>query len=1021
MNRRIYLIIWSLLLLGLAGSVAAQPVQLEFETLSRETGLSDNVITALVQDDTGFLWIGTQRGLNRYDTHRTRIFLRSLEQEKVLLDDDIRSLAVDPLVSNVLWMGTGRGGVSRYDSKRNEFETFTPVNSTLQSLAIEVVCFDQSGSLWVGTKDAGLHRYLPEANDFEVYRSTEDRTNGLSSDSIQALVASPHAPELLWIGTDEGLSVLDIRSGQFREDLVPSLGEAGTEPLAVSSLASTEEGLWIGTKQGLLYHYDFFSQQITPIATIAKGMVITAILPSQYVPGVLWVGTRGHGLCSVHRTTHFATCYPYEQGTASSIIQRDVITILEDNNGVLWIGTIAGLSRALIKPPRFPKAHMLSGIPNVSSEPTSLIFMLYEAPTQPGIVWVGARGGFYRYNSHTRRASKISTPATPFEYVVAALEDTRGQFWIAGRYADLFLLDRERSNIERYALTEAREVVVHQIYEAPSMPGLIWLATREMGLLVFDIEERRVVDRFSTDTQIELSSAYVWRVQEDPRNPGVLWIATRYGGLNRLDTKTGQSTAYKRQDTARCLPSDDIITVVSTSTNSLWLGTFGSGLVKFDPLSVTCRTYTTKDGLPHTEVASIFPSGKQHLWVATSGGLALFDTTDETFIPFSEKDGLFGRTFHYQAQFQNAQGEIFLGGAGGFNIFHTESIALDTLAPPIVITELRVDGSPHPFDSLASDKPRVMLSHDRNDLEIDFAVLDMSKPTENRFRVQLVGSDKEWGPVSTEPSIRYANLAPGSYTFKVIGSNPDGAWNTEGAALEILINPPFWRAWWFALLVGGIVTGLVVTAYQYRIHQIHRVERARQRIAADLHDDIGSKVSTIALRLDLVQRIMTLSDKDRCNLEDLSQTARGVVDDLRDTVWIVDSEHDRLPDLFMRMEQAAGHMLEGHRYQFTVPEELPEVSLGMEQRRHIYLLFKEALHNILRHSSAQYVDIHLNYKDEAFTLMIADDGVGFDQIAVQAGHGLKTMRMRAKKLNGHLTIESAAGQGTRIHLTVKVV
>jgi signal transduction histidine kinase len=375
---------------------------------------------------------------------------------------------------------------------------------------------------------------------------------------------------------------------------------------------------------------------------------------------------------------------------------------------------------------------------------------------------------------------------------------------------------------------------------------------------------------------------------------------------------------------------------------------------------------------------------------------------------------------HRVAGAHAAAGALLVGGERGLTLFDPAAVPIDTTGPRVALTGLLVDEQPHALSRTPEGGLRpVTLPHHRNDLTLRFAALDLRAPARNRYRLRL-RDGAAWTDLGADATARLFGLAPGTYDLQIAGANADGYWSRAPVTLPLRIRPPFWRAWWFYGLLGLGLAGLLGGAYQYRVRQLLRVERTRQRIADDLHDDIGSKISSVALRLDFAGRHPNLPDATRDQLGTLTHAARGVVDDLRDAVWIVDGAHDTLADLVGRIEQFARAVLAGHDHTLALPDAVPARTLDMSTRRHLYLLAKEALHNAVRHAEAARIDVRLATPPGRLVVTVADDGTGFDATGPSAGRGLKTMRRRAEAVGATLTVTSAPGHGTTVCLDAPV-
>jgi signal transduction histidine kinase len=292
----------------------------------------------------------------------------------------------------------------------------------------------------------------------------------------------------------------------------------------------------------------------------------------------------------------------------------------------------------------------------------------------------------------------------------------------------------------------------------------------------------------------------------------------------------------------------------------------------------------------------------------------------------------------------------------------------------------------------------------------------LTVPAKNRYAYKLEGLDKDWVFPGNRRFASYTNIDPGKYVFKVKGSNNDGLWNEAGIYVPITITPPYWETWWFRLLVGTVLISLAATGYNYRVSKLLELERLRVRIASDLHDDIGSSLSGIALVTDSIQKQTPLGDTQKKQLADVSIAARHTADALRDIVWLVKPEHEKLDDIVLRMKDSTAKLLVGIDYAFHCDGENLSNVLDMEFRRHLLLIYKEILNNIAKHSRAGEVEIRIDQSEKRFRLSVTDNGVGFDETTVRRGSGLDNMRKRAVEIGGTVRVSSKPGEGTTIEI-----
>lgn len=1003
------LFIWG----GGCAEVLAQSEILRFERFSLSDGLSNFLINSVTRAADGFLWVGTNQGLNQYDGTKVRVFSSLLPGASPSTSVHITSTARDPSNPEGVWVGTEREGLGRYDADSETFQLFTTANSVLDTNSVEVVYTSPDGQVWVATAAGGLFRFDEETNILVQYASLATPFSQQGGGRVEAFLVLRANPSIIWVGTTRGVWVGDVssRNGETLER-VP-----GGEGLDVAALAEVEESIWLGTYDGRLYRYDLQHQRFESSLAIAEAQQsITALVASTEEADVLWIGTGGAGVWAFNTQTLAMQPFTYNAQDPVSLSRNDVRAIEEDEDGILWVGTIIGLNKALVRPARFTPIRFNPTWTDAQAGRS--VFALHASRKQSDTIWLGLlREGLYRYDSNRGRLYPVAPEADSLELIFAIHEDAEGGVWLGTATPALYHVDPRIHELTSYVLGASPDIYVSHIYESPYEPGFIWVSTQHAGLIKFDVVRRRVVEQYTTANGLLENN--VWAVHEFGHQPGILWVLGDTQALQRLNTQTGEVHAYTRAQ-GYCLPTDEWLSVWVEPSGIIWLGAYAGGLTRFDPEANTCRIYTTAEGLPHNDVAALYKDASERLWMSTTNGLAFLDIHKDVIASFTFRDGLHNSVFHYQAWDVTPSGELLAGGINGFSRFYPENIHVQPTGPKVVLTQVLVDGERTRLIRTADGYESLVLKHNQNDLMFEFAALDLRAPTKNRYRVWLEGADDTWKELGTQSNERYVSLAAGTYILRFMGSNSDGYWTEWDSTLVIRILPKFWQTWWFWSLILSGAVGLLTLAYRYRIYQMQRVERTRYRIASDLHDDIGSKISNVALRLDLVSQDPSLGTTQQTKVLNLAQVARRVVDDLRDTVWIVDASHDTLPDIVSRMEIVAEQMLAGRRFSFEQPLYLPDMVLPMEKRRHLYLLYKEVIHNVVRHSQATHVDIRINWDVGRLRLVVQDNGCGFDVATVRQGHGLASIQNRADALQASLNLESIPGSGTTVVLLLQI-
>ncbi len=411
------------------------------------------------------------------------------------------------------------------------------------------------------------------------------------------------------------------------------------------------------------------------------------------------------------------------------------------------------------------------------------------------------------------------------------------------------------------------------------------------------------------------------------------------------------------------------------------------------------------------------------MWLGTNQGLARFDPSlsdGEQFRSFNLADGIGNVEFNRHAAFECADGTMFFGGMDGLTGFSPAAIRDNTSVPPVHITGVEVGSR----DGVRVVEPggldRLVLNPGDTTVGFRFAALSFTAPGRNRYVYRLEGFDPAWNDAGTRCTTQYTNLPPGRYRFRVKGSNNDGVWNEEGAALELIVRPNLWQAWWLRPALVLILVVVAWVGFLYRAAKKKELERLRMRIAGDLHDDLSSDLSGIAVLADIVRQADDLGEDERKDLGNIRDASLRMADGLRDIVWYIDPDHDSLQATVRRMKSVASTLLRGLTCDFRA--ELPErsVSLPVNTRRNVFLIYKEAVHNIARHAEANRVVVEMVLTGSSLRMRVSDDGRGFEPLEAADGHGMRSMQRRAEEIGGLLEIQSNSGQGTELCLVVEM-
>ena len=836
------------------------PSSVAFEHISIDKGLSQSIVKCLLRDRKGFIWLGTEDGLNKYDGYDFRVLRHDPKNPDSLSYNDITALSEDD--AGRIWIGTFQGGLNRFDpvTERNVRYRANPSDPRrLSHDNIRVVFRDRSGGIWVGT-EGGLNKYDPAADAFVRYMNGPEAATGPNPNLITAIAQD--AAGALWIGTPAGLHRFDSRAGLFT--LVspdPRSGRA-PRPDSVSAIAADPAGiLWIGTSGGGLIRFDPRTEagiryRCDPSDPGSLGRDYLNVI-SVSRAGDVWIGTDGGGLSVLRKAESRFIRYRHDDRDPESLAYDEIRSILEDGSGIFWIGTYGrGVDKYNPGKRKFSHYRFDSNNPDSISHP--IVWTICE--DRFGELWIGTHGGgLDRLNRKTGRVVHYRTQAgdpgsLPGDIVRCVYETRDGTLWIGTHGGGLARFERETNRFVRYPVDEGNPASLsHNQIRCITEDrfGLLWIGTYGGGLNKFD-RGRNVFTRYRTKAgdSSSLSHDIVRVILEDPAENGrFLWIGTEGGGLNRFDRQTEKFTRFQNDpDNPRSLSKNHVFALIKDKAGALWIGTFAGGLNRLDEKTGLFTRYTTQDGLPSNSIYGILADDRGGLWMSTTNGLSRFDLVSGTFDNFTMEDGLQSNEFNGGAHFKSRTGEMFFGGIFGFNAFFPERIRKDTFVPPIVLSGLEIFSNRVTTGEVLGRRPSMpksityadilRLSYRDHTVTLDFAALHFAAPSKNVFAYQLVGVDGYWHPIGTRHSVTYSNLQPGSYVFRVKGANSDGVWNEEGVSLKIQVIPPFWKTTFFKLLMAALILCSVFGWYEIRLLRLRTQRRKLETLVVQRTEEI---------------------------------------------------------------------------------------------------------------------------------------------------------------------------------------
>lgn len=800
-----------------------------FEHLSAKDGLASEKVISVTQDHLGFLWIGTQEGLHRYDGYELTLFQHDPEDSLSLSNSTAEALYVDH--SGTLWVGTWNG-LNRYDEETNSFQRYlanAADSTSLSSPQIHSITEDTEGRLWIATRDGGVCRYDPKTDAFVQYRHNPADPTSLSYDVVCVLYVDKQGD--LWIGTGFPWDDVNNRGGLNRYD--PDLDaferfeHKPNDPNSllfneISALYEDDEGrFWVATwgdglqildrQTGIFLQADAatdrFSSAKWPQLRTANGSNGAIRFIHEDAQGIIWIGGFLGGLDRYDPARELNTHFAFNPQNPNGLSNNTIWSVFEDRHQILWVSTWKGLNKIN---PSYSKFELISegkkGINGLSDSHVEEILI-----DSRGMVWTGTWAGLESFDPASGKSRLYEVGKGPSEKSLSGMvlilhEDENQDIWLGTLQYGLVHFDRATETFTIYGHDPANPNSLNSntitgILHDPS--GGLWVAGIN-GLNRFDPTTQRfssVLDNLITDPgQLNIQTIKATRQN--------YWIGNGVG-LDLYDPTNNSLTPFLRGYAITCVAED--------GEGGLWLGTGGDGLIHFDPETKNYELFTTKEGMPSNTVRALILDDAGQLWISTQLGLAWLAPNSSSVRTFTPATAPPIQEFYPHSATKSATGDLLFGGNGGYIRFNPEGVQGDHISPSPVLTGLRLFNEQIHSNRRLDSTESVILDHSQNDLTFEYAGLHFVHPEENSYRYLLENYEKDWRYVGKQRTAIYPNLPPGSYTFRVQSANQDGVWSKHSAVLNVQILPPWWQTGWALLLFG-----LLFLASGYGVHRIQR-------------------------------------------------------------------------------------------------------------------------------------------------------------------------------------------------------
>lgn len=943
---------------------------LPFQNYTTRDGLPSNHIISLCQDARGYLWIGTDNGLSVYDGAEFRNFTTADGLSNLYITDIIESHKQP----GTFWIGTIAGGLVKMQS--GHFTVFHIGEDNVSSL-----CEDITGTLWCSS-GGGNFRIRDDSASFAC--ATDKHGSSIEELNGAVVVLTGHTlTQFRPDGSENRKKHLDLQQD---------------EVLAATTVDRSGI-LWAFTSEGRLLELD--------TSLTFRRTLQTSLKPSLDTPpgimdddrGVLWITTPG-GIVLVNKSDHTSRTL----GDLEIPFLQPSGQIIKDREGTIWFGTYA---QGLVKLSedriyRIQLDHLNDGAYNMAA-----------CTDSNGHIWISTAAALIELapskDAEWRVFRHRLRPRSVGHSILALFIDPENRLWIGPTQGS-------REPFCRYAiraqLDTASQLDLMKSLSPESIArdgaGLTftidrfhrgWFSFSSMRIALVDLQDNKLVRLFTPSDGLptDLPRALL----EDTH--GNLWCGTWAAGLVAIRQ---EADTFRVSKGPSIIEGAGVRSLYEDHEGCVWIGTRYAGLVRSSRGEY--KTVSVRNGLLSNAIWAIAETDHR-IWCGTDVGLEVVDK--ETCKPLLPKSELIGQRVYACGAYRNEY--VWCALANEVVIFQHPEQVTNTPPPPVYVKSYAVSGV-----AMSPDSAHVF-DYTQNSCSFDFVGVSFRDERNVRYRYRMLGHDSTWTKPVKEHTVTYASLRPGAYEFQVQAINSEGVSSISPATVSFVIVPPFWMRWWFIIGMALLVLSVFFGLFRYRLYHIMKLERMRLRIASDLHDDVGTNLSSIVISSQIMERDGALSTDLRNQLQEIRTVAATTQEMMRDIVWMLNPSNDSLDDFILKMKEAASRLLGDIPFTFVVPSERMLEKVSIEFKRNVFLIFKEALNNVSRHSAATRVTIEVNHGSGLFTLQIKDNGTGFDPNQVWSGSGIASLRRRAEHVRGAIEFSDLPEGGTIVTLSVK--
>jgi ligand-binding sensor domain-containing protein len=995
--------------------------------ISLPDGLSQSSIYCISQDKTGFLWVGTQDGLNKYDGLNFTTYYNQPFDTTSVSSAFIMSLINDSKNRN--WIGTFNNGLNLKLPSEEKFIRFSRENKKLPDNNIKCLYEDSGNNILVGTiRDVTIFRQDQSNNSVFTLENLKTDNNKRAFEIVTA-VCEKNSLEY-WIGTRNGVFLIEYSKNNSKIKF--ELSDKERLKNEITKLINDSKGnLWIGTNGGIIVldNANNVSRKIDlPKNNYMSNMIYDLCFASD---GSLWIAS-GDGLfqLSAIEVNNISVNEPKPTKILPEerLLEGALFSVAEDkiNKGLIWVGTE---SNGILKLAPNTKKFSTNNLSSVLKTP--FVFSLLK--DQNEFIWIGTTSGLFRYDRNEEKYLKFTHSdknpnSIPGNFISVITETKSNEIFLGSPYGLVKVVEPNSSHPSFKHITVNNKFPHAAVRNIKEKDSLLYLV---LPLRVFSYDPEKNTTKEIVYIPESISGKYSdFRLNAMAFDEsGNLWLGSSHGLFLFRKNHDGYvkmpESFFHHLDDTTSLRCQTINGITVTKNDEIWICTsngFSKVLKKGE--SFEFKNYSTQNGLKNNAVyAAIEDPFEKNLWLSTNGGLTKFNPQSEHFTNYDVHDGLQSNEFNGGSYFRSEDNEFFFGGVNGYTSFYPKEILTDKQPPNTIITSFSLNGSEIKFSP--AEKKEIELKFNQNSFTIDFIALHFINPIKNSYEYMLEGYQKEWTKSGNIHSVIFTQLPAGEYLFKVKGANNDGIAGENTDSLKIIIHPPFWNTIWFYVIIASLVLISFWLIHWLRLrmklNQIKQIENIRKEIASDFHDELGHKLTTISWFSEILHNRLKPEEKDqRKYLIKIIETSGSLYHTMKDLLWAMDPAKDSVADLYFQIREFGESLFDQTGVEFSAsdpPTSLNDENLPLAYKRHVLLILKEAMNNSFKHSKSTMVNLEVFRENNHVTIQLRDNGKGFNTEPSSMGYGLKNVTKRTQLIHGKIFINSDES-GTKVTLEV---